>query len=99
MPPRLFVLALASLATFASYGDVVDGLPGNAANAPDPSDTLRVGAEAKQIDGEWVVTMAIMSRSARELMEGFVHVPGDSFQAVSPFAATSKHLKENRTFR
>lgn len=35
MPPRLFVLALASLATFASYGDVVDGLPGNAANAPE----------------------------------------------------------------
>jgi 2-methylaconitate isomerase len=44
-----------------------------------PSGTLRVGAEAKQVDGEWVVTKAIMSRSARVLMEGFVRVPGDAF--------------------
>jgi probable AcnD-accessory protein PrpF len=44
-----------------------------------PSGTLRVGAEAKQVNGEWVVTKAIMSRSARVLMEGFVRVPGDSF--------------------
>jgi len=44
-----------------------------------PSGTLRVGAEAKQVDGEWTVTKAIMSRSARVLMEGWVRVPGDSF--------------------
>jgi len=44
-----------------------------------PSGTLRVGAEAKQVNGEWVVTKAIMSRSARILMEGWVRVPGDSF--------------------
>jgi probable AcnD-accessory protein PrpF len=44
-----------------------------------PSGTLRVGAEATQIDGEWSVTKAIMSRSARVLMEGWVRVPGDSF--------------------
>ncbi|MDG9924199.1 MULTISPECIES: 2-methylaconitate cis-trans isomerase PrpF [unclassified Pseudomonas] len=44
-----------------------------------PSGTLRVGAEAKQVDGEWTVTKAIMSRSARILMEGWVRVPGDSF--------------------
>jgi len=44
-----------------------------------PSGTLRVGAEAKQIDGEWTVTKAIMSRSARVLMEGWVRVPGDAF--------------------
>jgi probable AcnD-accessory protein PrpF len=42
-----------------------------------PSGTLRVGAEAKQIDGDWVVTKAVMSRSARVLMEGWVRVPGD----------------------
>jgi len=36
-----------------------------------------VGAEAKQVDGEWIVTKAIMSRSARILMEGWVRVPGD----------------------
>ncbi|ASU39538.1 2-methylaconitate cis-trans isomerase PrpF [Herbaspirillum sp. meg3] len=44
-----------------------------------PSGTLRVGAEAKLIDGEWSVTKAIMSRSARVLMEGWVRVPGDAF--------------------
>ena len=44
-----------------------------------PSGTLRVGAEASQVNGEWTVKKAIMSRSARVLMEGFVRVPGDSF--------------------
>jgi len=41
-----------------------------------PSGTLRVGAQAAQVDGEWQVTKAIMSRSARVLMEGWVRVPG-----------------------
>ena len=40
-----------------------------------PSGTLRVGAEAARVDGEWTVTRAIMSRSARVLMEGRVRVP------------------------
>jgi probable AcnD-accessory protein PrpF len=40
-----------------------------------PSGTLRVGAEAMQQDGEWFVKKAIMSRSARVLMEGWVRVP------------------------
>ena len=40
-----------------------------------PSGTLRVGAEATQENGEWKVTKAIMSRSARVLMEGAVRVP------------------------
>jgi probable AcnD-accessory protein PrpF len=44
-----------------------------------PSGTLRVGAEAKLVDGEWIVTKAMMSRSARVLMEGWVRVPGDAF--------------------
>ena len=44
-----------------------------------PSGTLRVGAEATQANGEWTVTKAIMSRSARVLMEGWVGVPGDAF--------------------
>ncbi|QOL49528.1 2-methylaconitate cis-trans isomerase PrpF [Massilia litorea] len=44
-----------------------------------PSGTLRVGAEAVQLEGEWSVTKAVMSRSARVLMEGWVRVPGDSF--------------------
>jgi probable AcnD-accessory protein PrpF len=41
-----------------------------------PSGTLRVGAEATLIDGTWTVTKALMSRSARVLMEGWVRVPG-----------------------
>lgn len=44
-----------------------------------PSGTLRVGAQATQVDGQWVVTKAIMSRSARIIMEGWVRVPGDTF--------------------
>ncbi|TDU28384.1 2-methylaconitate cis-trans isomerase [Panacagrimonas perspica] len=44
-----------------------------------PSGTLRVGAAAEQVNGEWKVKKAIMSRSARVLMEGFVRVPGDAF--------------------
>lgn len=44
-----------------------------------PSGTLRVGAEATRTDDRWSVTKAIMSRSARVLMDGWVRVPGDSF--------------------
>lgn len=44
-----------------------------------PSGTLRVGAEAKEEGGQWQVTKAVMSRSARVLMEGKVCIPGDSF--------------------
>lgn len=44
-----------------------------------PSGTLRVGAQAALLDGQWTVTKAIMSRSARILMEGWVRVPGDTF--------------------
>ncbi len=44
-----------------------------------PSGTLRVGAEAAQVNGEWTVKKAIMSRSARVLMEGWVRVPGAPF--------------------
>ncbi|MCG8394344.1 MAG: 2-methylaconitate cis-trans isomerase PrpF, partial [Pseudomonadales bacterium] len=44
-----------------------------------PSGTLRVGAGAKQVDGQWTATKASMSRSARVLMEGNVRIPGDAF--------------------
>jgi len=43
-----------------------------------PSGTLRVGAQAENINGQWTVKKAIMSRSARVLMEGSVLVPGDT---------------------
>lgn len=44
-----------------------------------PSGTLRVGAQALNENGQWVVKKAIMSRSARVLMEGWVRIPADSF--------------------
>jgi probable AcnD-accessory protein PrpF len=43
-----------------------------------PSGTLRVGAQAQVFDGDWIVTKAVMSRSARVLMEGWVRIPGDA---------------------
>lgn len=42
-----------------------------------PSGTMTVGAEAEEKNGTWVVTKAMMSRSARRLMEGVVFVPSD----------------------
>lgn len=44
-----------------------------------PSGTLRVGAKASLASGRWEIDQAVMSRSARVLMEGFVRVPADSF--------------------
>ena len=55
------------------------GEPREAVRFGHPSGTLRVGAAVKQVDGEWTVAKAVMSRSARILMEGWVRVPGDSF--------------------
>jgi 2-methylaconitate cis-trans-isomerase PrpF len=46
-----------------------------------PSGTLRVGAQARQVDGTWTVTKAIMSRSARVLMEGAVRIPAEAIAA------------------
>ena len=55
------------------------GVERNAVRFGHPSGTLRVGAEASLENGEWVVKKAIMSRSARVLMEGYVRIPGDAF--------------------
>ena len=43
-----------------------------------PSGTLQVGAEAKEVNGQWTATKAIMSRSARVLMEGWVRIPDEA---------------------
>lgn len=51
----------------------------NAVKFGHPSGTLRVGAKASEVEGSWVVDKAIMSRSARVLMEGWVRIPQDSF--------------------
>jgi 2-methylaconitate cis-trans-isomerase PrpF len=42
-----------------------------------PSGMLRVGAVAEQVNGEWIVSRAVMSRSARRLMTGEVWVPSE----------------------
>jgi len=44
-----------------------------------PSGTLKVGAQASEVNGAWIVDKAVMSRSARVLMEGWVRIPSDSF--------------------
>lgn len=46
-----------------------------------PSGTLRVGAEAQCVAGQWQVTKALMSRSARILMEGAIRVPAEVLNA------------------
>jgi len=43
-----------------------------------PSGTLQVGAEAKEVNDQWTATKAIMSRSARILMEGWVRIPDEA---------------------
>ena len=48
----------------------------NAVRFGHPSGTLRVGAEARLVNGQWTATKALMGRSARVLMEGWVRVPG-----------------------
>ena len=53
----------------------------NAVRFGHPSGTLSVGAEAKLVDGQWQVTKALMSRSARILMEGWIRVPGEGLAA------------------
>lgn len=58
------------------------GISRNAVCFGHPSGTLRVGAEATQSEGEWVVKKAIMSRSARVLMEGAVRVPATAISAT-----------------
>ncbi len=73
--------AVAIAAAAAVPGTLVNLAAGggvrNAVRFGHPSGSLRVGAEASQTNGEWTVDKAVMSRSARVLMEGWVRVPGD----------------------
>ncbi len=55
------------------------GGPRDAVTFGHPSGTLKVGAAAEEVQGEWTAKKAVMSRSARVLMEGTVRVPGDTF--------------------
>ena len=72
--------ASVAIATAAGVpGTVVNaaagGQVGDAVTFAHPSGLLRVGAQVTNEDGHWVVGKAIMSRSARVLMEGLVRVP------------------------
>lgn len=71
--------AVAIAAAAAVPGTLVNLAAGggerNAVTFGHPSGTLQVGAEARQADGQWTVAKAVMSRSARVLMEGAVRVP------------------------
>ena len=65
-----------TLVNLAAGGSERNAVPGSV-RFGHPSGTLRVGAEARQQGGQWAVTKALMSRSARILMEGWVRVPGE----------------------
>lgn len=72
--------ASVAIATAAAVpGTVVNAAAGggtqDAVRFGHPSGTLRVGAQVMQANGQWVATKAVMSRSARVLMEGAVRVP------------------------
>ncbi len=72
--------AAVAIATAAAIpGTLVSDAAGGARSSVcfgHPSGTLKVGGEAAEVDGRWTATKAIMSRSARVLMEGWVRVPG-----------------------
>ena len=75
--------AAVAIATAAAIpGTVVNaaagGIERQAVRFGHPSGSLRVGAEAVLSDGQWSVKKAIMSRSARVLMEGSVRVPAET---------------------
>lgn len=72
--------ASVAIATAAAIpGTLVNEAAGGGAreavNFGHPSGTMRVGAAAEQVDGQWLVRRALMSRSARVLMDGHVRVP------------------------
>ena len=67
-----------TLVNLAAGGGARSAVPGSV-RFGHPSGTLRVGAEAQRVNGQWAVTKALMSRSARVLMEGHIRVPAGSF--------------------
>jgi 2-methylaconitate cis-trans-isomerase PrpF len=79
--------ASVAIATAAAIpGTLVNQAAGGGAreavNFGHPSGTMRVGAAAELVDGQWRVRRALMSRSARVLMEGVVCVPRGFDSAV-----------------
>ncbi|MGN6518492.1 MAG: 2-methylaconitate cis-trans isomerase PrpF [Dokdonella sp.] len=85
--PAMMGTAAVAIATAAAVpGTLVNRVAGGgkreAVRFGHPSGTLRVGAQAREVGGAWVVTKAVMSRSARVLMEGAVRVPDETHAAA-----------------
>lgn len=68
-----------TLVNLAANNGVLSEEGKNSVTFGHPSGTLKVGAEASINEGNWTVNKAVMSRSARILMEGWVRIPGNSF--------------------
>jgi len=68
-----------TLVNLAANNGVLSSEGKNSVTFGHPSGTLKVGAQASCIEGNWTVNKAVMSRSARILMEGWVRIPGDTF--------------------
>ena len=68
-------LAAAAALPGSVVGEVARTLPGVPTRIGHPSGTLTVGAELSQADGRWRFDKAVLSRSARRLMSGWVHLP------------------------
>lgn len=62
-----------TLVNLAAGGDVKESV-----TFGHPSGSLKVGAKASQKAQSWMVEKAVMSRSARILMEGWVRVPAET---------------------
>ena len=68
-------LAVAAALPGTVVAEVARTLPGVPTRIGHLSGTLAVGADVSQRDGRWQVDKAVLSRSARRLMTGWVHVP------------------------
>ena len=68
-------LAAAAALPGSVVGEVARTLPGVPTRIGHPSGTLSVGAELSQAGGRWRFDKAVLSRSARRLMSGWVHLP------------------------
>jgi probable AcnD-accessory protein PrpF len=64
--------------------DAAGGGQRSVVNFGHPSGMMRVGADVIQVGGKWLVSKAVMSRSARVLMEGAVRLPEDFLSVLKP---------------
>ncbi|MEI2622902.1 MAG: PrpF domain-containing protein [Giesbergeria sp.] len=69
-----------TLVNLAAGGESGDGRSASRYVLATPRARCALGAEAAQVDGQWKVAKALMGRSARVLMEGWVRVPGDGVE-------------------